>query len=231
VVAPDVARLPTTGPGRVVVFLGPSLDVATARGVLDADYRPPVSRGDIAALLAEAEPPSVIGIVDGRFMHTFAISPKEILAALDRGIAVYGASSMGALRAVELGPYGMVGVGRIWEAYATGETDADDEVALLYNEDTGEPLTDPLITMRFAVQAAVRDGAATPALADLFVATAKAMWYPQRRTGDVLRAIRPRCDPGEHAALAEYLTNRAPDAKRDDALALLRAVAERVARR
>jgi hypothetical protein len=228
-----VAALSTvggTGRGRVVVFLGPSLDLATARALLDADYRPPVARGDVAALLAEAQPPSVIGVVDGRFMHTFAISPKEILAALDRGIAVYGAASMGALRAAELGPYGMVGVGRIWAAYATGEIDADDEVALLYDEQTGAALTDPLITMRYAVEAAVRDGAATPAVAELFVTTARQMWYPHRRTREVLSAIRSRCQPDEHAALADYLANRAPDAKRDDAIALLRTVAERIMR-
>lgn len=218
------------GAGRVVVFVGPSLDLATARGVLDADYRPPVARGDVAALLAEARPPAVIGIVDGRFMHTFAVSPKEILAALDRGVAVYGASSMGALRAVELGPYGMVGVGRIWAAYAGGETDADDEVALVYDEQTGDALSEPLITMRYAVAAAVADGAASPALADLFVATARGLWYPHRTTRAVLDAIGARWDPVELAALEEHLRTRAPDVKRDDALAMLRTIAERVNR-
>jgi hypothetical protein len=225
-----VAPLSAVGGGRVVVFVGPSLDLATAREVLDADYRPPVARGDVAALLAEPRPPSVVGIVDGRFMHTFAVSPKEILAALDRGVVVYGASSMGALRAVELGPYGMVGVGRIWAAYASGETDADDEVALVYDEETGAALSEPLIGMRYAAEAAVNDGAASQALADLFVTTARRLWYPRRTTRAVLDAIRPRCDPVELDALDAYLRTRAPDVKRDDTLTLLRTIAARAAR-
>lgn len=218
----------STLPGRTVIFLGPSLDLAAARAILDAEYRPPVARGDIAALLTEPEPPEVIGIVDGKFMHTFAISPKEILVALDRGVAVYGSSSMGALRAAELGSYGMVGVGRIWAAYATGEVDADDEVALLYDEETGAALTDPLITMRYAVEAAVRDGAATAELGALFVETARAMWYPRRRVRTVLQALGPLTDPDQLDNLAVYLAERAPDAKRDDAAALLRVVADRI---
>ncbi len=216
-------------PGRTVIFLGPSLDLATARGILDAEYRPPVARGDVAALLAEPEPPEVIGIIDGKFMHTFAISPKEILVALDRGVAVYGSSSMGALRAAELGPYGMVGVGRIWAAYATGSVDADDEVALLYDEETGAALTDPLISMRYAVEAAVRDGAATPEFGALFVETARAMWYPHRRVRTVIQALVPLADPAQIGALSSYLAERAPDTKREDAVRLLRTVAVRIA--
>jgi hypothetical protein len=45
------------------------------------------------------------------FDSTPAVLHKEILWAMDRGVGVSGAASMGALRAAELHWYGMVGVG------------------------------------------------------------------------------------------------------------------------
>src|SRR5262249_36107575 len=100
---------------RPVVFLGPSLPASEALAILDADYRPPVRRGDIDALLAEL--PAAIGIIDGEFFQSLAISPKEVLRAIERGVPTFGASSIGALRAVELEPHGMIGVGEVFERY------------------------------------------------------------------------------------------------------------------
>ncbi|UUZ56476.1 TfuA domain-containing protein [Massilia sp. H-1] len=57
---------------------------------------------------------------------------KEILHALALGIRVYGGSSMGALRAAELHPFGMRGVGRIFGDFASGVLEDDDEVALIH---------------------------------------------------------------------------------------------------
>ena len=40
------------------------------------------------------------------------------------GVRVYGAASMGALRAAELDAFGMVGIGKIYESYRVGRYDA-----------------------------------------------------------------------------------------------------------
>src|SRR5262245_17446347 len=111
------------------VFLGPTLPVEAARSILpEAVYLPPVSMGDVYALLAQK--PQRIAIVDGLFERTPAVWHKEILFALSRGVRVLGSSSMGALRAAELHRFGMVGVGRIFDAYRDGVLCDDDEVAL-----------------------------------------------------------------------------------------------------
>ena len=96
---------------KPIIFLGPSLPVADARAVLDADYRPPVQRGDVLTA-AEARPP-LIGVIDGVFLATLPPSPMEVLRALRTGVPILGAASLGALRAVELELFGMIGVGRI----------------------------------------------------------------------------------------------------------------------
>ncbi|HEY0195542.1 MAG TPA: TfuA domain-containing protein, partial [Kofleriaceae bacterium] len=68
----------------------------------------------------------------GYFERMAAVWHKELLRALERGIEVWGASSMGALRAAELAPFGMRGVGSIYRAFARGTLTADDEVAVAH---------------------------------------------------------------------------------------------------
>ncbi len=134
-----------------IVFIGPSLPIDVAKRTLpNADYRPPIKRGDLANL----GPGNIVGIIDGVFGETLAISPGEIRDAIGRGVEIYGAASMGALRAVEIPK--VKGVGRIYEMYSTGAIDRDDEVALLFAPETYQPLTVPLINFRYAVERLVR---------------------------------------------------------------------------
>ena len=91
----------------IAVFLGPSLDRETARGILPANYYPPVRLGDVYRLLATGI--QMVVIIDGLFYASTPVWQRELLAGLDFGITVVGASSMGALRAAELAPYGMIG--------------------------------------------------------------------------------------------------------------------------
>jgi hypothetical protein len=205
---------------RSVVFLGPSLDHAAAARVLDARYLPPVARGDIDALLADGAP-EAIGIVDGRFFQSLAISPKEVLRAVDAGCRVYGASSMGALRAAELAPYGMIGVGSIFEMYRDEVVDADDEVAMIYDPASLCAMSDPLVNMRVSFAAASRDGVISQSEAELCVAAARRLYYPDRTYRAVLEAVAGRLQRATRTALEAYVTALAPDAKREDALRLL----------
>ncbi|MET7328989.1 TfuA-like protein [Nonomuraea sp. NPDC005650] len=211
---------------RAAVFLGPSLSPALALRELEAEYLPPIQRGDIDALLRRPEPPEVIGIVDGRFLSSLSISPKEVLTAVDQGVRVYGSSSMGALRAAECAPWGMIGIGRIYEAYASGAVDADDEVAIIYDEETGAAASDPMINLRFAVDAAVDRGLITAGTGATFVDAAKKLYFPERTARNTLHVVKPALPAGEHEALARFFASEAPDTKADDARLLLAAIRE-----
>jgi hypothetical protein len=210
---------------RSVVFLGPSLDHADAAGVIDARFLPPVARGDVDALLAGGVP-DAIGIVDGRFFQSLAISPKEVLRAIDAGCRVYGASSMGALRAVELAPYGMVGVGQIFEMYRDEVIDADDEVAMIFDETSLRTLSDPLVNMRVSFAWAAEAGVITSAEAEICVEAARELYYPERTYRAALRAVEGELADETRAALEAYLATSAPNAKRDDALRMLAVMRE-----
>src|SRR6266545_2055919 len=139
----------------VYVFIGPTLSADAARTELDAIFLPPVSQGDIYSLCRKR--PLAIGIVDGYFERIPAVWHKEILWAMSEGVHVFGAASMGALRAAELHAFGMVGVGRVFEAYRAGDLEDDDEVAVIHGPAaTGyRPASDAMVNIRQTLAAAL----------------------------------------------------------------------------
>ena len=111
---------------HAIVFAGPSLGGSTMALPDGVALRGPARRGDV--LRAAIERPAAIGLIDGLFETTPSVWHKEIIQVMAEGIAVYGAASLGALRAAELAPFGMVGIGAIAQAYRTGQIERDDAV-------------------------------------------------------------------------------------------------------
>jgi hypothetical protein len=129
-----------------LLFAGPSLH-GLSPDLSGICMRGPAAHGDIARAVLEGV--TAIGLVDGNFEAVAAVWHKEILFALARGVAMFGASSMGALRAAECASFGMVPVGAIAEAYVSGSLDDDAAVALLHGpEELGyPPFTEPLVNV------------------------------------------------------------------------------------
>ena len=213
------------------VFLGPTLPVETARDVLPADYLPPVRQGDIYRLLRSRRP-AAIAVIDGYFHEVPSVWHKEILWALDQGIPVHGAASMGALRAAELDIYGMRGHGRIYQAFRDGAFppdleevfEDDDEVAVIHGPaEMGYPvLSEAMVDIRATLAAAVEAGVIGAAGRRALVAAFKALNYRERRW-DMLAQLSAAAavDPAEVEGLRAWLPDGRRTQKRDDALALL----------
>jgi hypothetical protein len=198
----------------VAVYLGPSLHPNKGGRVLDAEYLPPIKRGDLAKLPVEMK---IVGIVDGEFFQSLAVSPREILPLLDRGVTVLGAASMGAMRAVEVESNGMIGIGEIFRMYRDGRIDGDDEVALIYESETYRNLSVPLVNIRHSLELAVGEGVITQGMASDILITLKGVYFPSRSYEQAI-ALAPR--------LKAFLHEKKPDLKRDDALQLLHRIAQ-----
>jgi hypothetical protein len=207
----------------VIVFLGPTLALADARHELDASYLGPVAQGDV--LRAVETRPWAIAIIDGYFARVPAVWHKEILWALTQGVRVFGASSMGALRAAELEPFGMVGVGQVFAGFRSGAYEDDDEVTISHGDaDAGfRPLSDAMVDLRATLERAVAEHViAAPLGADL-IARAKALHYTERSYPAVLAAAaRAGLPPEPLARLRAWLPDHRVQQKRQDALELLR---------
>jgi hypothetical protein len=214
--------------GGAFVFIGPTLPRAEAAELCRAMLLPPVRMGDVHALVA-AHKPRLIAIVDGLFEQTPAVWHKEILFALSRGVRVLGASSMGALRAAELHPFGMEGIGEIFTAFADGRLTDDDEVTIVHGpaEDGWRPLSDAMVNLRLGLRLAAERGLIAPTTRAALEAAAKRRFYPERSWAALHADGQALGLPGEElAALRAFVTRERPDQKRDDARALLARVAE-----
>jgi hypothetical protein len=164
-----------------------------------------------------------IGLVDGVFEDRPTVWHKEILWALERGVRVVGAASLGALRAVECAPFGMEGVGRVFELVREGAIEDDSDLAVVHApaELGWQPLTEARVNVRASLDAAASAGLLSRrearALADRAAATPfRTLRWP---------ALLDGLDPDRRERLAAWLPEGRVDLKRADALALLDAVA------
>ncbi|HET7466922.1 MAG TPA: TfuA-like protein [Candidatus Dormibacteraeota bacterium] len=214
----------------VVVFTGPTLSADEALTELNAEYRPPAAEGDVYR--AARRGPPVIGIIDGYFEREPSVRHKEILWAMSQGIHVFGAASMGALRAAELEAFGMEGVGQIFEAYLDGGLEDDDEVAVAHGpaEVGFRAGSEAMVDIRHTLARAQATGVVSQATRAMLEAAAKSLFYPDRNYATVVRcAAELGAPPGELTALREWLPAGRSSLKHADALAMLRAIRERLA--
>jgi len=204
-----------------VVFLGPSLACDEAATRLNARYLPPIRRGDLPGVVAEGA--REIGIVDGEFGQSLAVSVMEIRAAIGEGARVFGAASMGALRAAECQSLGMLGVGWIFDNYAAGLLRSDDEVALLFDPRDLRAITIPLVNIRWALHLAVEEGVLSASSAVHLLYVARAVRFKVRDQEQLLKAVSDSTWQSQMRTLLEFMqTNPSrTDRKRLDALMLL----------
>jgi hypothetical protein len=210
---------------KAIVFAGPSLPPRLRPAEPGIEWRPPVRQGDLyrAALTG----PAAIGVIDGYFEVVPTVWHKEILWAMAQGIHVFGAASIGALRAAELDVFGMRGIGRIYEAYRDGIIEDDDEVAVLHGpEELGyPPLTEAMVNIRASLDAALQCGVVGHEVAERLTEIAKSLFYKERTYDAVLRAA---ADCGLSTAtlraFPEWFPTGRIDQKRRDAEAMLDAI-------
>jgi hypothetical protein len=205
------------------VFLGPSLGLREACDLLEAQYLPPARKGDIYRIMTSGV--KTIVLVDGVFHNTPSVWPREILDALEDGIQVFGAASMGALRAAELHPFGMQGYGTIFEWYRDGVIEGDDEVAVSHaSAEFGfRPLSEALVNIRFTVNRALQEGVLSREQADQLLEYVKRLYYPERSYQKLLDSEVVRGWPAyDEATIRTYFRTNAVNLKRSDTIGVLR---------
>lgn len=207
---------------KIIIYTGLSLPFSEAKDILDSTedieviYKRPIQRGDLTQALNEN--PDIIGIIDGVFHQNSAVGHKEILNVMKNGIKVFGASSMGALRASELDTLGMVGIGYVYNQYASGEVDSDDDVAVMLDSETLEPLSEPLINMKYVFEKAVDENILTIDEKDELMGIAKKTYYPKRSYAKTLSES--SLDNDKKGELINFI-RESKDIKKEDAKELI----------
>lgn len=209
-----------------IIFAGPTIAKPDILRLCDATVLPPAAMGDV--FRAAKRRPRAIGIIDGYFEGAPSVWHKEILWTMAEGIAVFGAASMGALRAAELASFGMRGIGDIFADYLDGRLEDDDEVALEHGPaETGYiAMSEPMVNIRATIARSVSEGILSAAAADGLIGLAKRQFYKERSWQGLLRDNPAAMAPSERDALARWLPANAIDVKRNDALKMAAAMAE-----
>jgi hypothetical protein len=207
------------------VFVGPTLPRPAAEAILQACYLPPVRQGDVYRVVRDMTP-RAIGIIDGVFLDVPSVWHREILWALSQGIHVFGAASMGALRAAELAGFGMRGIGEIFAAYRAGRWpgydepfEDDDEVAVIHApaEAGALAMSDAMVDLRATLLAAETAGVIDRPRRDALTDAMKRLHFSERSFARLAGAT------GDET-VRRWLTANQVRRKRLDAVAMLEAM-------
>jgi hypothetical protein len=206
-----------------VLFVGPSLPEAGRFVSDDMIVRPPAMQGDVR--LAVDQGARAIGLIDGAFEYVAPVWHKESLYGLTKGVAVFGAASMGALRAAECHAFGMIGIGKIFAAYAS-ETRVDDaDVALLHGpEELGYvAITIPMVNVDATVTRCCTHGLICGQEARHLKTSARSLFF-KARSWNAIVANCSGITSGRGREVLRILRHNYLDQKRADAIALIDAL-------
>ena len=213
---------------KPIVFLGPSLSTEKAKKILDADYRKPAKKGDFLQLVFKET--KYVGLIDGFFLQDYPPTPIEIYNLLrKKGTKVYGSSSLGALRAVELSKYGMIGVGKIFNLYRKGILDADDEVAVTFTGYSNYK-SEALIDIRYNLFLAQKMGIIDIETKKVILRISKQTYFPYRTYSDILDKCKHKYPEinSQIEKFSEHIQTNRKSLKENDAVLLLKRIKDDV---
>ncbi|GAA3873331.1 TfuA-like protein [Streptomyces sedi] len=193
--------------GRIHVYVGPTCPADEIRERFpEVVIHPPVAHGDL--LGSEPAAGDVAVVVDDFAPHRPGARHKEYLHALDRGVTLVGTAGVGALRALELGAFGMRGLGTVHELYRSGVLDGDDAVAVAHEEEAPyAALSVSLVNLLAAARAACAEGVLRAAEIERVVDALRREYYPSRTQDRVIHLLRRAGRP----RLADWYARRVAD--------------------
>ena len=160
-----------------LVFAGASLAEEDRRSLpQDVVLVGPAAQGDFFMALLEGF--TTILLIDGYFAERYSCTTLEIVMCLERGVNVFGAASMGALRGRELDGFGMRACGMVYDYLSSATLVPYHVVAQLY-DDQDRALTDPLISVRYFLDLAVEETIVSRADAERLFTAADRIHYTQ----------------------------------------------------
>jgi hypothetical protein len=201
------------------VFVGPTR--VPKKAYPQIDFFPPAALGSVFRAFEHGY--RRIGIIDGFFGNTPSVWHKEIMFVIAKGAEVVGAASTGALRAAELAPYGMRGIGNIYRLYRRASIADDDEVCVTHaiEELDFMPLSEPMISIRYTLRDLRHEGRVSAGEETAIAGALKAAHFSERTIENIRAALEAHLPAERAAAVADRYMKLRRDAKGDDGKRLL----------
>jgi hypothetical protein len=202
-----------------IIFAGISITVAEAEKLMpQARVLPPAHRGDIARAVKNGA--REIYLLDGTMVYDYPPSPSEVAEALTDGVRIIGASSLGALRAVELRAHPLMhGIGWVYESVLSGRLVGDDELTARIDPISGLPSNLFLANVLYGCLQLQAQGCLTRRQADAIVTGLRQVYFEDRTAALLLRLASVA---GVSQSIVELLMHQQFNVKRLDALACLK---------
>ncbi len=169
-----------------IIYLGPSLSINKAKKIIDAEFRPPAKKGDFINLNLLTERRDIV-LIDGVFLQEYPPSPIEVFQVINNtNFKVYGAASIGALRAVELEKFGMKGIGKIFGFFKQNIINSDDEIAVTFDSNYNL-LSEAMIDIRYNIFLSWKLGIIDKETKQMMVNLAKRIYFPFRTYENIIK--------------------------------------------
>ena len=169
-----------------IIYLGPSLSINKAKKIIDAEFRPPAKKGDFINLNLLTERRDIV-LIDGVFLQEYPPSPIEVFQVINNtNFKVYGAASIGALRAVELEKFGMKGIGKIFGFFKKNIINSDDEIAVTFDSNYNL-LSEAMIDIRYNIFLSWKQGIIDKETKQMMVNLAKRLYFPFRTYENIIK--------------------------------------------
>jgi hypothetical protein len=210
----------------VHVFSGPSTADSAVLEMPEVCPHPPVMHGDLYRL--RLEPGDKVLIIDGLYQHEAPVRHKEILSLCASGVQVYGAASIGALRASELHGLGMPGLGTVFGWYRDGRLNSDADVAVVHGDaDVGfRAFTHAMVSILDRCEELQRTGRLDAHSAAAVTEIARSVHFTERSSTALLVAARKHGQESAMRTVVTALADADSDIKRRDAATAIRALVE-----
>jgi hypothetical protein len=217
---------------KIKIYCGLSINAEAVKKILpQALISPPIKRDDL--LRDVDEQIDIVGIIDGEFYNVLAVTPAEILDAQRSGIKIYGSSSMGALRAVECGCFGMIGIGKIYQHILESEYFRDDFLSTAFSTTTSRIpssfLSVPYIDFYYVVQNLLANDLLKTETAQTLLSIYGNFYFPNRTRENLVEFIHSNKHSESIEALEKSVELLFSDShffsqKKQDALLLLETI-------
>jgi len=163
-----------------------------------------------------------IALVDGVLAQELTVSPSELREVAGLGVRLWGAASLGAIRAVEC-PRHVEGVGEVFEMFLDGTLCDDDEVVGTFDT-SFRALAPPMVVWRDWVRVLILRGALTDERGRAILGGLKALAFDARTPTAARKIAEGLVGRSAATALDTLRTGRYRDIKRRDCARLFDAM-------
>ncbi|MGD1836756.1 MAG: TfuA-like protein [Nitrososphaeraceae archaeon] len=166
-------------------------------------------------------------LIDGVFLQDYPPTPIEVYQVVTKkNFIVFGASSIGALRAVELEKFGMKGYGKVFELYKKNIINSDDEVAVTF-DDEYNLISEAMIDIRYNLFLSYKEEIITKETKKIITKIAKQIYFPDRSYDNIINKTIEKFPNKENELIAfeKFIKNNRKSLKEIDAIRLLHNIA------